>query len=68
LTAAEAARQLEGGGFTIRERFKSGMYLPAVAEFGGGSGLRLQQWLEERLRGRQPDWMLWTQYYVATRE
>ncbi|HTT77743.1 MAG TPA: methyltransferase domain-containing protein, partial [Candidatus Binataceae bacterium] len=46
LTAAEAARQLEGGGFTIRERFKSGMYLPAVAEFGGGSGLRLQQWLE----------------------
>lgn len=68
LTAAAAVRQLEDAGFTISERFKSGMYLPAIAEFGGGSGLLLQQWLEGKLRGRRPDWMLWTQYYVATRE
>ncbi|HEX4210372.1 MAG TPA: methyltransferase domain-containing protein [Candidatus Binataceae bacterium] len=68
LTSAQAARQLEAAGFTIRERFKSGMYLPAVAEFGGASALRLQQWLEGKLEGRRPDWMLWTQYYVAARE
>jgi 2-polyprenyl-3-methyl-5-hydroxy-6-metoxy-1,4-benzoquinol methylase len=68
LTAAGAARQLENAGFTIRERFKSGMYLPAVAEFGGDSGLRLERWLERKLEGRQPDWVLWTQYYVASRE
>lgn len=67
LTAAEAAQQLKNAGFTIREQFKSGMYLPAVAEFGGGAGLRLQQWLERKLQGRRPDWMLWTQYYVAVR-
>ncbi|HUN60085.1 MAG TPA: methyltransferase domain-containing protein [Candidatus Binataceae bacterium] len=68
LTAAQAERQLTEAGFTIRERFKSGMYLPAVAEFGSNFGLRLQQWLESRLQGRRSDWMLWTQYYVATRE
>src|ERR1700677_3747596 len=32
LTAAGAVKQLEDGGFTIRERFKSGMYLAAVGE------------------------------------
>jgi 2-polyprenyl-3-methyl-5-hydroxy-6-metoxy-1,4-benzoquinol methylase len=68
LSAAEAAQQLEDTGFTIRERFKSGMYLPVIAEFTGGAGLRLQQWFEDKLRGRRSDWMLWTQYYIATRE
>jgi SAM-dependent methyltransferase len=68
LSADEVTRQLEAAGFTIRERFKSGMYVPSVAEFLGGSGLRFEQWLEDKLRGGALDWMLWTQYYVAERE
>jgi 2-polyprenyl-3-methyl-5-hydroxy-6-metoxy-1,4-benzoquinol methylase len=68
LSADEVTRQLEAAGFTIRERFKSGMYLPSVAEFLGGSGLRFEQWLEGKVRRRSLDWMLWTQYYVAQRE
>lgn len=68
LSANEVTRQLEAAGFTIRERFKSGMYLPSIAEFFGQSGLKIEQWLEERLRGRSLDWMLWTQYCVAQRD
>jgi SAM-dependent methyltransferase len=68
LSENQMTRQLEAAGLAIRERFKSGMYLPSVAEFLGGSGLRFEQWLEGRVRGRALDWMLWTQYYVAQRE
>lgn len=60
LTAALAAR-----GFRIRERFKSGMYIPVLAEFGGAPGLRLARWIERHLRSGRLGFMLWTQYYVA---
>ncbi len=65
MTADEAERQLQSAGFRIRERFKSGMYIPMVAEFAGERGRKFEEWVERRVRGRWPDWMLWTQYYVA---
>lgn len=65
MTAREVERQLEGAGFLVSERHKSGMYLPLIAEFCGESGLRLEQWLEEHLRGKPGDGLLWTQYYIA---
>jgi len=65
MTAREAQRQLSRAGFRIRERYKSGMYIPVVAEFAGERGRRFEEWLERRLRGHAMDWMLWTQYYVA---
>jgi SAM-dependent methyltransferase len=65
MTERTMTDELERAGFTIRERFKSGMYVPLVAEFMGGFGLRLEQSLERGLRGGPLDWMLWTQYYVA---
>jgi SAM-dependent methyltransferase len=57
--------QLETAGFTIRERFKSGVYLPLMAEFLGHPALRLEQWLEAKLRGGSLDRFLWEQYYIA---
>lgn len=65
MTARAAERQLSNAGFRIRERYKSGMYIPLVAEFGGASGRSLEQWVEQRVRGHRLDSMLWTQYYVA---
>jgi 2-polyprenyl-3-methyl-5-hydroxy-6-metoxy-1,4-benzoquinol methylase len=65
MTAQTAAAAITAAGFTIRDRFKSGLYLPLVAEFGGSRGLSLAQSIETRLRGGALDWMLWTQYYVA---
>src|SRR5262249_12378324 len=41
---------LSESGFRIRERFKSGLYIPLIAEFGGEPGLRLARWLEDHLR------------------
>jgi 2-polyprenyl-3-methyl-5-hydroxy-6-metoxy-1,4-benzoquinol methylase len=68
MTESEMTRALEAAGFHIRQRFKSGLYLPLVAEFAGISGMRLERWLEERLRGGALSWALWTQYYVAKAE
>jgi SAM-dependent methyltransferase len=65
MTARIVQRQLREAGFEVRERHQSGMYLPLAAEFGGASALRLEQWLERRLRGSIGAGLLWTQYYVA---
>jgi ubiquinone/menaquinone biosynthesis C-methylase UbiE len=65
LTARHLKTVLKDGGFDIREQFKSGLYLPLIAEFGGVSGMRLERWLEERFRDGPLSWTLWTQYYVA---
>jgi 2-polyprenyl-3-methyl-5-hydroxy-6-metoxy-1,4-benzoquinol methylase len=65
MTACETERQMSGAGFRIRERYKSGMYIPLVAEFGGERGREFEEWVERRVRGRRLDSLLWTQYYVA---
>jgi len=65
MTARATERQLKEAGFRIRERYKSGMYIPLVAEFAGERGRRIEEWSERRVRGHSMDWMLWTQYYVA---
>jgi SAM-dependent methyltransferase len=65
MTAPETERQLSRAGFRIRERHKSGMYIPLVAEFSGERGRIFEEWLERRVRGRALDSLLWTQYYVA---
>lgn len=66
MTAGRLRAQVEGAGLLIGERHASGVYLPVVAEFGGTAALRLEQWCEARLRGGPFDWLLWTQYVVAT--
>jgi SAM-dependent methyltransferase len=65
MTAGETERQLQRAGFGIRERHKSGMYIPLIAEFAGERGRSFEEWVERRVRGHRLDWMLWTQYYVA---
>jgi SAM-dependent methyltransferase len=65
MTEREVTAGLVAGGFEIRERFKSGMYIPLVAEFGGTPGLRLARWVEARMRRGPLSFALWTQYYVA---
>lgn len=65
LTAVQLAEQIERPGFRIHERHTSGIYLPLLAEFAGKAGLKLEQWLEPRLRASSLDWLLWTQYCIA---
>jgi len=65
LTWRRARDQIIQAGFSIRETFSSGLYLPLVAELFGEPGMRLERWLEQKLRGGPLDWLLWTQYYVA---
>jgi 2-polyprenyl-3-methyl-5-hydroxy-6-metoxy-1,4-benzoquinol methylase len=65
LTAREVHRLLNHAGFNIREKYKSGMYLPIVAEMLRETGLRLEQRLERKLQGGRFDGLLWTQYYIA---
>ncbi len=65
MTAGQVTRQLEQAGFHIQESYKSGMYIPLVAEFFGDAGVRLERWLESKLRGGSLDGLLWTQCYIA---
>ena len=67
LSQRDLVAQLCAAGFRSRETHKSGVYLPVVAECAGHLGLRLEQWLETALRGGPMDWLLWTQYCVATK-
>ncbi|HVN90920.1 MAG TPA: class I SAM-dependent methyltransferase [Candidatus Binataceae bacterium] len=64
-TAGGLQGLLGEAGFTIRERFKSGLYIPLLAEFGGQTGLHVAQWLENRIRSGPLSFALWTQYYLA---
>ena len=66
MTETEVKKQLAAAGFSIVEDYKSGMYLPMIAEFTGGHGLRLEQFLEKKFRTGPLDWLLWTQYYIAS--
>lgn len=65
MTAKQVKLQLEQAGFHIQQSYKSGMYIPLVAEFLGGLGLKMEQWLESKLLGGPIDGLLWTQYYIA---
>jgi 2-polyprenyl-3-methyl-5-hydroxy-6-metoxy-1,4-benzoquinol methylase len=65
MTRRRMRRALEAGGFEILQSFESGLYLPLLAEFAGVTGMRLERWLEKRLRGGPFGWILWTQYYLA---
>lgn len=65
MSSQKVVGQLERAGFTIRESFKSGMYVPLIAEFAGQRGLQLEKWLEGKLKGGPLDWLIWTQYYIA---
>lgn len=68
MTEKQLWDQMESAGFQIREYFKSGLYLPLIAEFMGSFGLRLEQWLESKLCHGPFEGLLWTQYYIAVKE
>ncbi len=65
MTERELTAALMAHGFAIREQFKSGLYLPLIAEFGGVRGQRVAQALETRIRRSRLSFALWTQYYVV---
>ncbi|MGA9822895.1 MAG: class I SAM-dependent methyltransferase [Desulfobaccales bacterium] len=65
LSDREVFQQLRQAGFRICETFKSGLYLPLIAEFLGMTGLRWEKWIEGKLRGKSLDFILWVQYYIA---
>jgi 2-polyprenyl-3-methyl-5-hydroxy-6-metoxy-1,4-benzoquinol methylase len=64
LTELELKRQLDVAGFEIIEQYKCGMYIPVIAETLGQFGLRVERWIESKIRGTSLDWLLWTQCYI----
>lgn len=67
LTEKNLKAQIEAAGLQIQAEYKSGFYLPLVAEFMGDRGLALLQWCEQKLRGSRLSGLLWTQYYILTK-
>jgi 2-polyprenyl-3-methyl-5-hydroxy-6-metoxy-1,4-benzoquinol methylase len=67
LTESALKEQLEEAGLHIQAQFKSGFYLPLVAELLGNTGQRFLQWCENKLQGSRLSWLLWTQYYILSK-
>jgi 2-polyprenyl-3-methyl-5-hydroxy-6-metoxy-1,4-benzoquinol methylase len=65
LTQREARAQLAAAGFELVETDQSGVYIPLIAEFTGRLGLKLEQWIERRIKGGRLSGLLWVQYYLA---
>lgn len=64
LTEGQLQRQLTEAGLRVEESFKTGFYLPLIAELGGERGQRLLQWCESKLQDSRLSWLLWTQCYI----
>ena len=64
LTEGKLREQIAAAGLEIHDFYKSGLYLPVIAEIAGDSGQNFLQWCERKLRGSALSWLLWTQYYV----
>lgn len=67
MTRRTVRNQLNQAGFQIEREHLSGVYIPLLAEFGGTLGRRVAEAMEGILRPGPLGWMLWTQYYVATK-
>lgn len=67
LTEGELKTQLSNAGLSIQVQYKSGMYVPLIAEFTSRFGMKFLKKLEYLLTGSAWDWLLWTQYYVLRR-
>ena len=67
MTRRTVRNQLNQAGFQIEREHLSGVYIPLLAEFGGALGRRVTEAMEGILRPGPLGWMLWTQYYVATK-
>ena len=66
MSAKEISACLEASGFHLLERFKSGLYLPFIAEFMGAAALRVESRLEGLFRRSSLlSNLLWTQYFVV---
>jgi len=66
MTRRALRAQLGDACFAIRETYAAGAYLPVIAELFGDRALRLERALDLRLRGSRFEWLLWTQFVVAT--
>ena len=64
LTEKQLKEQLKNANLEIEKEYKCGFYIPFLAEFTGSLGLKIEQYLEKKLRGTYLDFLLWTQCYV----
>jgi 2-polyprenyl-3-methyl-5-hydroxy-6-metoxy-1,4-benzoquinol methylase len=66
MTRRTLCAELSAAGFAIQEMHAGGVYLPVIAEIFGEYALRMEHAIEPRLRNTRFEWLLWTQYVVAT--
>ena len=67
MTEITLKTQIQMAGLRIQEEYKSGFYLPLIAEFMGERGLAMLAWCEKKVQGSRFSGLLWTQYYILTK-
>jgi 2-polyprenyl-3-methyl-5-hydroxy-6-metoxy-1,4-benzoquinol methylase len=66
-SSVEFRGALIGNGFEVLEEDKFGLYIPLLAEFGGGEGGRFIESLERYFKNTFLNELFWTQAYVLRR-
>ena len=61
---SELSAMIANRGFQVIEHDKFGLYVPVLAEFGGGVGGRIIEAWESYVRNSCLSWSLWTQAYI----
>jgi len=63
-THGELKEIINDVGFDIISIDKMSLYIPLIAEFTGHSGLKLEQYIEKKIKGTKLDFLLWTQCFL----
>ena len=68
ISSRKLGRQLAHTGFTILETYKSGLYLPGLAEIPADMPQKIASALNRRLSDTKLNFLLWTQFFVARKQ
>lgn len=68
ISSPKLSEKLTRTGFIIKETYKSGLYLPGLAEIPAHVPQKIAAALNRRLCGTRLEFLLWTQFFVARKQ
>ena len=67
-TEREIRKHFYDQGLSVIEAYKCGLYIPLFSEFFGEFSVKVQQYIENKLRNTALNHILWTQCYILKRD
>ncbi|WP_461520101.1 class I SAM-dependent methyltransferase [Porticoccus sp.] len=67
-TGREMRKHFSDAGLSVVEAYKCGLYIPLFSEFFGEFSVKVQRYIESKLRYTALNHILWTQCYILKRQ